>query len=240
MLQEIPCFLVAQQGGSGEELRRIYDEIYRHHEDVWIDQGRSRQFQSYFAELARSFATDRVLELGCGEGTLLAALSGARKYGIDPSIHALVRARKRSAAECSVARAEDLPFPSESIDLVLAVGVMEHFEKPDDATSEVHRVLAPAGHYLVLIHTDMTTWSRAALKLREFLFPRPRPVAFIKWIRKKVWHPIVQPLRQSYTVDSARNCLERNGFTIKQIISRATEPHAPLAGDHVVILVAQK
>lgn len=240
ILQEIPCFLVAQPGDSGEQLRRTYDDIYRHHEDVWIDQGRSDEFQSYFGDLARSLSSGRILELGCGEGTLLAVLTATEKYGIDPSIHALVRARKRSAAECAVARAEELPFPSGSFDLVVAVGVMEHFEKPDEATAEVRRVLAPMGHYIVLIHTDMSARQRLALKFREFLYPRPRPAALIKWIRKKLWHPIVQPLRRSYTIDTARGCLERNGFVAKRIITREAEPDAPLAGPHVVILVARK
>jgi SAM-dependent methyltransferase len=240
ILEGIPCFLVARPGDSGEELRRTYDHIYRHHEDVWIDQGRSEQFQSYFGDLARSFSTDRILELGCGEGTLLTALAAANKFGIDPSIHALIRARRRSAAECAVARAEELPFSSSSFDLVVAVGVMEHFENPDEATAEVHRVLAKAGHYVALIHIDMTALDRLALKAREFLYPRPRPVAIIKWIRKKIWHPIVQPMRKSYTIDTARQCLQRNGLTVKQIITRESHPDAPLAGRHVVILIAQK
>jgi SAM-dependent methyltransferase len=239
ILQEIPCFLVARPGDSGEELRIMYDKIYSHHEDVWIDQGRSEQFQAYFGELARSLSAHRVLELGCGEGTLLTALAGDQKFGIDPSIHALIRARRRSAAECAVARAEELPFPSGSFDLVVAVGVMEHFENPDEATAEVRRVLAPGGHYVALIHTNLTAGGRLALKAREFLYPRPRPVALLKWIRKKVWHPIVQPLRKSYTIETARQCLERNGLAVKQIITAETQPDAPLAGRHVVILVAQ-
>jgi SAM-dependent methyltransferase len=239
-MDEIPCFLAAQPGDSDEALRRTYDHIYRHHEDVWIDQGRSERFQSYFGELVRSFSTERVLELGCGEGTLLTALTAAHKYGIDPSIHALVRARRRSAAECAVARAEELPFLSGSFDVVVAIGVMEHFEKPDEATAEVRRVLAPAGHYIALIHTDLTARDRLALKAREFLYPRPRPAALIKWIRKKIWHPIVQPLRRSYTIDTAQRCLEQNGLKVKQIITRQTQPDAPLAGSHVVILVAQR
>jgi ubiquinone/menaquinone biosynthesis C-methylase UbiE len=240
ILHEIPCFLLARAGDSGEQLRRTYDHIYSHHEDVWIDQGRSKRFQSFFGSLARSFSTDRVLELGCGEGTLLGALAAAHKYGIDPSVHALIRARKRSGAECAVARAEELPFTAGSFDLVVAVGVMEHFEKPDEATAEVRRVLAPAGRYVALIHTDMSARDRLALKVREFLYPRPRPVALIKWIRKKIWHPIVQPLRKSYTIGTACQCLERNGLAVTQIITGETHPEAPLAGRHVVILVAQK
>ena len=237
LVHGIPCFIVARPGDSGEELRRTYDDIYRNHEDVWIDQGRSEQFQTYFANLVGQ--TDRILELGCGEGTLLAALAGTHKYGIDPSIHALIRARRRSAAECALARAEELPFPSGSFDIVIAVGVMEHFQNPDAAAAEVRRVLAPAGRYVALIHTDMTIRDRLALKAREFFYPRPRPVALIKWIRKKIWHPIVQPLRRSYTIDTARQCLERNGLAVQQIITRETQPDAPLAGRHVVLFVAQ-
>jgi ubiquinone/menaquinone biosynthesis C-methylase UbiE len=236
-VHEIPCFIVAGPGDGGEELRRTYDDIYRHHEDVWIDQGRSEQFQSYFAKLIGP--ANRVLELGCGEGTLLAAVASAHKYGIDPSIHALVRARRRSSADCAVARAEELPFQTASFDVVIAVGVMEHFENPDEATAEVRRVLAPEGRYVALIHTDMTARDRLTLKAREFFYPHPRPMALFRWIRKKIWHPIVQPLRRSYTIDTARQCLERNGFSVRQIITRETHRDAPLAGRHVVIFVAQ-
>lgn len=240
MLQEIPCFIEGQSGDSGAELRRTYDHIYSHHEDVWVDQGRSEDFQSYFSEYARSLSTNRVLELGCGEGTLLAKLTATQKHGIDPSIYALVRASVRSDAKFAVARAEDLPFPRNSFDLVVAVGVMEHFEKPDEATIEVCRVLTPNGHYICLFHTDLNIRERVALKAKEFLYPRLRPKALFMWIRKKIWHPIVQPLRKSYTIENACNCLERSGLTVKQIITRETHTAAQLAGRHVVILVAKK
>jgi ubiquinone/menaquinone biosynthesis C-methylase UbiE len=141
VLEGVPCFLTESAGSGGQRLREIYDHIYGHHEDVWIDQGRSQDFLRYFSRLAQSSPGDNVLEIGCGEGMLLAALTSGSKYGIDPSIHALVRARKRSAAECAVARAEELPFPHDCFDLVVAVGVMEHFEDPDAASAEIRRVL---------------------------------------------------------------------------------------------------
>jgi SAM-dependent methyltransferase len=236
IFEGIPSFLV----GDSQRIREIYDDIYIHHEDVWVDQGRSKLFLDYASDLAASCSRERVLEIGCGEGMLLAALAGNHKFGIDPSVHALVRAKKRSAAECAVALAEELPFASASFDLVVAIGVMEHFENPDAATAEIRRVLCPSGHYIALIHTDMTRFDRLALKVREFLFPRFRPKALIKWINKKVRHPIVQPLRKSYTIDSARSCLERNGLQVTRIISRDSDPTAALAGRHVVILIARK
>jgi ubiquinone/menaquinone biosynthesis C-methylase UbiE len=235
----IPCFLTASGGGSGQMLREVYDDIYRHHQDVWVDQGRSADFLGYFRELTGSAPGDTLLEVGCGEGMLLAALNGGRKYGIDPSLQALLRARKRSAASCAVARAEELPFPPGVFDLVVAVGVMEHFEDPDAATAEIRRVLKSSGRYVALIQTDMTRLERLAQKAREYLFPRFRPVALLKWARKKLAHRIVQPLRRSYTVEAARACLERNGLEVTAVVTRRTQPGAPLAGDHVVILLSR-
>jgi SAM-dependent methyltransferase len=240
LIEDIPCLISGSARESGNAIRELYEEIYRHHRDVWVDQGRSGSFLRYFSDLAGSYSKGRVLEIGCGEGVQLAALSASRKFGIDLSVNALVRARKRSSAACAVARAEELPFPAESIDLIAAVGVMEHFENPDAASAEICRVLASAGHYIALLHMDMTRFERLALKVREFLLPRPRPVALLRWIRKKIFHPIVQPLRKSYTIDSARECLERNGLHVTQVITRTSHPTAPLSGRHVVILIAGK
>jgi SAM-dependent methyltransferase len=239
-VEGIPCFL---QGPSGDQrgfVRDVYDDIYSHHEDVWADQGRSQEFLVFFSGLVQSLSHGSLLEVGCGEGKLLAALPGEHKFGIDPSIHALLRAQARSAASCSVALAEQLPFPADAFDVVVSVGVMEHFSDPDAATAEIGRVLVGGGHYVALIHTDMTRLQRLTLKLREFFVPRFRPVALASWIKKKLWRPIRQPLRKSYTVESARACLERNGLTIKRVLSRQSDPQAPLAGGHVVIFVAQQ
>jgi len=240
VIEGMPCFLSEATGESTYDVREIYDEIYRHHEDVWVDQGRTGPFLRYFGDLAAGYSTGSVLEIGCGEGAQLAALMASRKFGIDVSLHALRRASKRSQAAFAIARAEELPFPAKSVDLVVAIGVMEHFEDPDAATAEIRRVLVPAGHYIVLIHTNMTLSQRLALKVREFFLPQPRPVALLRWVAKKVIHPIVQPLRKSYTVDTARQCLERNGLRVTQVITRDSQPTAPLAGTHVVILIAER
>lgn len=240
VVEQIPCFVTGPSRGSGHNISEIYDQIYAHHQDVWIDQGRSDRFQKWFSDLAASFSTGPLLEIGCGEGILLSAFRSAAPVGIDPSIQALLRARRRSIVQCAVARAEELPFPSESFDIVASVGVMEHFEDQDAASAEIRRVLSRSGHYLALIHIDMTRSERLRLKVREFLFPRPRPVALASWIHKKLFHRIVQPLRKSYTIESARAILERNGLRVKQIITRDSQPEAPLAGRHVVIFVAEK
>lgn len=240
VVEGIPCFLRGSQGDSRHNIREIYDEIYKHHSDVWVDQGRPERFQSWFSDLAASVSTGPLLEIGCGEGLLLSTFRSPTRVGIDPSILALMRARKRSAAQCAVARAEELPFPSDSFDVVASVGVMEHFENPDIAAAEIRRVLRRSGRYLVLIHTDMSFGERLRLKVKDFVFPVPRPIALIKWIRKKIFHPIVQPLRKSYTIESAQAVLERNGLNVTQVITRDSNRDAPLAGRHVVVLIAER
>jgi ubiquinone/menaquinone biosynthesis C-methylase UbiE len=238
VLEGIPCFLIGSPAHS--RVREIYDEIYTRHEEVWIGQGRSEPFQRWFSDLAASLSTGPLLEIGCGEGILLSVFRSPTRAGIDPSIRALVRARKRSAAHCAVARAEELPFPSESFDVVVSVGVMEHFENQDSASAEIRRVLTRSGHYIALFHIDMTRAERLRVKAREFLFPLPRLIALAKWAHKKLFHPITQPLRKSYTIESARTILERNGLNVKQIITRGSHRNAPLAGRHVVVMVAEK
>ena len=236
----IPSFLQGPSADERQFVRDVYDDIYSHHENVWADQGRSEKFIGFFSDLVASLPHGSLLEVGCGEGTLLAALPGEHKFGIDPSIHALERAAKRSAASCAVALAEDLPFPANAFDMVVSVGVMEHFANPAAATAEICRVLRDGGHYVALIHTDLSRTQRIALKIREFLFPKFRPLAFGSWIKKKLWRPIRQPLRKSYTIESAQDCLQCGGFLVTRLITRQIDPAAPLAGSHVVIFVAQK
>lgn len=236
----IPCFIPESPPSERLDVRQVYDEIYRNHQDAWVDQGRSEEFISYFCGLARSRTQDRLLEIGCGEGELLAAMTARRKFGVDPSINALQRARRRSDAKCSVARSEQLPFPPASFDLVVTVGVMEHFEDPDAATREIFRVLSPTGHYIALIQTDLNAQQRIALKFRQFAFPKFRPIEFARWVRKKLHNPIVQPFRKSHTIDSARKCIEQSGLKVTELITLATHPRAPLAGSHVIIFLASK
>src|SRR3974390_854057 len=74
----IPCLLSRPAGDHSSRVREIYDEIYRHHENVWVDQGRSGRFLRFVGELAASYTTGSVLEIGCGEGAQLAAFLAVR------------------------------------------------------------------------------------------------------------------------------------------------------------------
>jgi SAM-dependent methyltransferase len=225
---------------AAAEFGSTYDEIYSRRTSVWEDQGRTPAFIRYFSELAAGFSTDQILEIGCGEGFLLRDLRATEKTAVDISAAALRRAATRVNATFCVAAAERLPFPAGSFDLVVSVGVMEHFLDDAEATSEIRRVLRPDGHYLALIHTALTWRESARQKIRQYIFPRLRPWSLVRWAGRKVYRPVHQPIQHKYTLATGRLCLEQAGFRVESTVSRATEPSAPLVGPHVVIYVARK
>lgn len=218
----------------------VYDDIYARHCDVWSNQGRTPEFIAYFAALLKSVSTGKVLEIGCGEGFLLAAINASEKTAVDISSEALRKARSRTRAEFAVALAERLPFPDCSFDMIVSVGVMEHFLDDQEATREIWRVLRNGGYYAALIHVDLSSRQRLALKFSEYVFPNFRPLAFARWLYGKTTRSIIQPIQRRYTVQSAHACLQACGLQVSRVISRETDPHAALSGPHVVVFLSQK
>ena len=98
----------------------------------------------------------RVLEIGCGTGNLaiLAArrCPGSTVHGLDPDPRALARATAKARRAGLVigfdrGYADELPYPSGSVDRVLSSLMFHHVapaERPA-ALTEVARVLAPGG-----------------------------------------------------------------------------------------------
>lgn len=123
--------------------------------------GYGSAFKRHIALLADVQPSDAVLDLGCGTGTLLAALIDAQPAatyaGIDPDPAILALAGRRLAnksGQVSVAHgfAQDLPFPDDRFDVVVSTLVFHHL--PDDikrqALDEARRVLRPDGRFLLV------------------------------------------------------------------------------------------
>lgn len=94
---------------------------------------------------------DKILEIGCGIGTVVHELSkkGHNIIGIDISGEAIEYGRKKYGSLClEVQAAETLPYEDESFDVVMSFDVFEHIKEIDTHISEVRRVLRPGGYYL--------------------------------------------------------------------------------------------
>jgi len=98
----------------------------------------------------------KILDIGCGGGFLTNALANAHHEvtGIDLSKESLAIAAKNDVTTRVIylqASAEELPFPSNSFDVVSALDLLEHVEDPAKVVAQASKVLKPNG--LFFFHT---------------------------------------------------------------------------------------
>jgi ubiquinone/menaquinone biosynthesis C-methylase UbiE len=143
-------FMPALRFGS---LTRLFDPVIAIY-------GREAVFKRRVLRHATLGAGERVLDLGCGTGTL-ALMAAERTPGIeiegldaDPEVLASARAKaERVGMPTSFSQgfSTDLPYPNGSFDVVLSTLFFHHLTDADKKTtsSEVARVLKPAGRLVV-------------------------------------------------------------------------------------------
>jgi len=98
---------------------------------------------------------ERVLEVGCGTGALLAQIRErypeSRLSGIDPVPEMLAIARRRLPAEIELREgwAERLPYEDGHFDLVVSCNVYHYIRQPLEALAEMRRVLRVGGRLVI-------------------------------------------------------------------------------------------
>ena len=95
---------------------------------------------------------NRILDIGCGEGTRLSLINNkkAKKIGVDQSSVAISLARKQYPSIKFLKTENKLPFPDLYFDFVYSAFVLEHTTNPEEFLKEAVRVLAPNGVLLVV------------------------------------------------------------------------------------------
>lgn len=110
---------------------------------------RARPHEAYKDELfARIMALEprSVLDVGCGDGALLARLHAAgcpQVFGLEPEAESAALARA-GGVDVRDGRAERLPFPDRGVEVVVLDYVAHHVERLDQALLEAARVAARA------------------------------------------------------------------------------------------------
>ena len=101
----------------------------------------------------------RVLDIGCGAGATMDHLKRyGQPHGIDLSQLPLNFSRKRGHQRVMRASATDLPFDSESFDLVTALDVVEHLEDDVKGLAEIRRVLKPGAPAVIFVPAFQSLW----------------------------------------------------------------------------------
>jgi SAM-dependent methyltransferase len=148
-----------------------------------------------------------VLDVGCGAGALLSALSRhiGRGIGLDVSEEMLAQARRRNAGDAKLVFARGdaarAPFADGSFDVVVSFLSLHYLEWPR-AIDEVLRLLAPGGRLLCVDMVSSPVRSRelhrlvagrAAVTIQHVLHPR-----FAAGLRALVRDPAWQALERRY------------------------------------------
>jgi len=146
----------ADYAAWNEEMVRRYD-IERYYAQShplirWLE----RRRLDLLAALAAAAPGERVLEVGCGAGHVLAGFPQARRVGIDLSATMLGWARRRlgPAVPLYRASADALPFAQGAFDVVLCTEVLEHTPDPDAVLRELLRVAGSGGRVVVSIPNE--------------------------------------------------------------------------------------
>lgn len=105
--------------------------------------------------LARPRPGDTLLDVGCGPGTAArrAARAGARVVGVDPAPVMLRVARllsRRGRITFREGRAEALPVPDASVDVLWSIATVHHWSDVDSGLREARRVLVPGGRFVAI------------------------------------------------------------------------------------------
>lgn len=127
---------------------------------------------------ARSAPPHRILDIGCGGGTLLKYLTeifpGAEMTGVDPC-EAFLEIAKENLPEGTFKNgyAGDLPFPDESFDMIVSTWALHHCHDTSQAMMEAARVLRTSGvvifcifhpvHSLLHLHDEVHQGNKETL-----------------------------------------------------------------------------
>ncbi len=156
-------------------------------------------------------ARQTVVDLGCGPGGITALLHGSdRIVGVDSDRYYLSHFTVPNVPRIQ-ARAEDLPMKARSVDVVLAISLVEHIANQRAFFVELARVLKVGG-YLVL-------------QFPELRFPiEPHT----KWPLLHIWKPTIQArilaatgygdLNMSTSLPKIRRSAEAAGFRLDKLI----------------------
>lgn len=135
-----------------KEQQALYDEGWRKELEIGKEERGNLQTNLEFlsqADVLRS--GDKILEIGCGIGSVVFRLSG-QGYdvtGTDISGEAISYGLKKYGdIRLEVQAAETLRYADKSFDVVLSFDLFEHVAATDVHLSEVERVLRSGGHYL--------------------------------------------------------------------------------------------
>ncbi|MEV4877751.1 class I SAM-dependent methyltransferase [Streptomyces cyaneofuscatus] len=149
---------------SANEESRVVTAFDRAERRIWS--GKAEAYARTYARLCAHPAAalldaahvgpgSRVLDVGCGSGTVSAAAVArdAAVYAVDvePGMVATTRRAVPGVAAVCIARLPELPYADDTFDAAVGNFVLNHVGRPREALTELRRITRPGGRVAVTI-----------------------------------------------------------------------------------------
>ena len=167
---------------------------------------------------ARLVEKGKILDLGCGDQSQLAAYRTAERqvWGTDFQVHPRLQHPEWFRL---LGPTGQIPFSAATFDLVTSSWVMEHVETPVIFMREVSRVLRPAGRFVALTVNARHYVSWAARLLH--LLPHRVTQELIRWLYGRSHHDTFPTRYRLNTVKELRHIARSNGLVLESVVQYA-------------------
>lgn len=208
---------MAERRAKRKKMRRMR----RFYERFWVERSEKLRHASAVRskvalELVPPMSGGKVLDVGCGEGTMLCEVArkanGASLFGFDISELAARKAAEKGLPAMVADAEAGLPFKDNSFDLVICSEVLEHLFDPERALEEIRRVLKPTGRLIVSVP------NMGYIRKRFMLLVGRSPVEKEYPAHIRFW-----------TLQSFKALLRRKGFEVEKVLGRPNRRFGRLA-----------
>jgi SAM-dependent methyltransferase len=137
----------------------FYAEYFEMEDRHWWFVGRRQILLRVLERELSGNHAERILDVGCGTGTMLGHLSRfGHAAGVDAEPDAVHLCQKRGVRGVQIYDGSTLPFETEAFTLVTTLDVLEHIDDDSGMLAEIHRVLAPGGTLLITVPAFPFLW----------------------------------------------------------------------------------
>lgn len=147
-----------------------------------------RRYHLLLSELRKDTRYGTVVEIGCAQGDCLLFLASefdfAKAIGIDIAFPNDMQYERDGVHFMQANSNQPLPLEDSSVDVYVAMMVIEHLFDPFQAFEEIRRVLSPSGR--AFINLPLVTSMKNRLRLLRGKLPETS-VPFERWLVDREW-----------------------------------------------------